>query len=516
MEAELNFHPSVFAGTGFPSCDFEHPRLAEELIGPYTIKTTFYDRDHKQVTKAERPGRYGAVVEIIPKTGRPFRRHRTLFREAESFQWWRQKMKVSIELPKEMGIDPRVLAEQSKAVSEALKWRFVEAASTGDDIAILLAGLHETRPGGGPASVVNDVSARNRQWWVTMKRKLHGFDAKYPGPFVCPRPIEGKPAPVLRKGTAAEAGMKPDAVKRIDEICKAWAASGDQAFAVCLARHGVVFLHKAYGKRDGKAMTLTTPSWMASNTKLLSACLMMMLVDQGLADLDDDVAKFIPALRGVKVETPLTIRHLYTHTNGLEAYRGGRGSDLGEILAAYYPHLAVGKGYVYNGTGYALGGKVIEMVSGEAIPQFYKKHLLAPLGCENTRVTDTSGGASSVPMDIAKVAQMLLNRGAYGKMRFFSEKTFEKMLPRKLTKVLGPTGAVWGIGTHPWREDGQPAGSFGHGAASRAIFCVDPANDMITVMTRNKEDEKYNEYRARFFKALLGGIADSPVPAEKK
>ncbi|MBT7100604.1 hypothetical protein HN937_24735, partial [Candidatus Poribacteria bacterium] len=35
-EAELHFHPSVFASDDFPGCDFEESRRVESLIGPYT------------------------------------------------------------------------------------------------------------------------------------------------------------------------------------------------------------------------------------------------------------------------------------------------------------------------------------------------------------------------------------------------------------------------------------------------------------------------------------------------
>ena len=50
-------------------------------------------------------------------------------------------------------------------------------------------------------------------------------------------------------------------------------------------------------------MTVETPSWMASITKTMSATLMMMLVDQGLVDLDAPIGPYLPALRGIKAAT---------------------------------------------------------------------------------------------------------------------------------------------------------------------------------------------------------------------
>src|SRR5262249_51264009 len=131
------------------------------------------------------------------------------------------------------------------------------------------------------------------------------------------------PAPVVREGSEAEAGMKPGTREKVDAVLTEWAADDDQPFAVCVVRKGVIVLHKAYGTRDGKPMTVDTPSWMASVTKPMSASLMLMLIDRGLVSMDDPVDRFVPALRGIKVEKPLLIRHLYTHTNGLDRWPSG-------------------------------------------------------------------------------------------------------------------------------------------------------------------------------------------------
>jgi len=76
------------AGTSFPPIDFAQPNLVEDLIGPYAIQVTYYDRDYRPVTTAETSGRYGAVIEVTPKVAsgngngllRPIRRYQTLFR----------------------------------------------------------------------------------------------------------------------------------------------------------------------------------------------------------------------------------------------------------------------------------------------------------------------------------------------------------------------------------------------------------------------------------------------------
>ncbi|MGQ9698063.1 MAG: serine hydrolase [Armatimonadota bacterium] len=512
LREPIVFKPFVFVGTSFPEADFEHPILAEEIIGPYTIKTTFYDSDYNVVTSAEKPGRYGAVVEIIPEEGRPIKRFLTLFRApgpAGELDWFIHDVRASVSVPNSLGISPGALARHSRALSAMVKRRLFDGLYRDPTTASLFAGAYESEPEGPPLSPAEDALAADRQWWVGLKRKLYGTEREFPQPLVCPKPIDGPPAPVLREGTAEEAGMKPDAAEKIDAVCRAWAADSDQGFAVCVARNGVVFLHKAYGQRDGRPMQVTDKSWMASITKLLSATLMMMLVDQGLADLDDPVDKFLPPFRGIKVKTPLTIRHLYTHTNGLWDHWGDDLHDFEELIASYYPYLKVGQQHSYNGAGYALAGKIIEAVTGEAIPLFYKRHLLDPLGCAHTDVADTSGGAYSVPMDIAKVGQMLLNRGAYGNMRFFSEATFRKMLPERLTKVLGPDAQIeWGIGCTWFTGEGLGEGTFGHGAASSATLRIDPTNNLVVVMTRNIAGTNFDKYHRQFMSTIAEGLPE--------
>lgn len=250
-------------------------------------------------------------------------------------------------------------------------------------------------------------------------------------------------------------------------------------------------------------MTVTTPSWMASVTKPMSAFLVLMLVDRGLVALDDPVTRFVPALRDVRVEKPLLIRHLHTHTNGLDRFPSGDDTlnDLEYRIADAYPAVRVGAAWAYNGGGYALGGKVIENVTGEAVPLAYKRHLLDPLGCTGTEVNGTHADAFSVPLDMARFGQMLLNRGAYGRYRFVSPETFDLMLPRRLTAELGPDAQkVFGFGL-----DGQPR-KFGHGAASAATFHVDVDRRLVVVMTRNKMGKNQDRYNGKFWDAVNAGI----------
>ena len=339
MRMKVICDPHVFTGVELPPCGPERPTRVEGLAGRFGVRTRYFDSGLREVTAAERPGRYGAVIEIDTEHSGVLRRYRTLFRQPEPVSWWRENDVVgSVRLPDQLGIAPGTAARHADSIAEYAKWRFVESLKEDVRGAALLAGLYEEDPDAEePVGPGNDAEARDRQWWVDLKRRLQGAATAAAEPFVCPRPLAGEPAPVLRPGSAAEAGMSPEAVAGIDSLCRVWAEQSDQGFAVAIARRGVLVLHEAYGMRGGRPMTVDDRSWMASITKLLSGTLMMMLVDQGLVDLDAPVDTYLPSLRGIEVARPLTIRDLYIHTNGLWGHWGDDLHDFEEIVAGYYP-----------------------------------------------------------------------------------------------------------------------------------------------------------------------------------
>lgn len=505
--SEFILTPFSFVGERLPDADFKNPCEGEQLIGPYSKTLQFYDADGNAVTAATRAGRYGAVLQIEPASGRPFKRFLTAYRQPDAvrnLKPWKYDPHAHIDFPPEFGLKSDTLQKHAGDVNQLIRDLLLESTTADPRGAMLLAGLNDAQSKAGSEVSGEEIGTLERQWWVNFKRMYYNVATNYPNPFVCPRP-NGTPAPILRTGTVAEAGVASDAVERIDALLRAWSDDTDEAFAVCLARHGVVFFHQAYGMRDGKPMTVDTTSWMASITKLMSGTLMMMMVDQGLVGLDDPVGNFLPAFRGVVTRQPLTVRHLYTHATGLSGHWGDEMNDLEERIAYDAPYLPIGERFQYNGAGFALGGKIIEMVSGECIPLFYKHHLLGPLGMTNTDVRGTSGDASSTPMDMAHLGQMLLNRGAYGDKRFLSESTFVQMLPQKLTKTLGPTATKeYGIGTDKLACDTLGDGTFGHGAASAATFLVSPSNDLVVVMCRNAAGRNFDKYHPQFLRTVAG------------
>lgn len=508
MELPVAFNPSVFEGKEFPKADFETPLLAEHLIGPYQVKVTYYDKDYQLVTSAEQPGRYGAVIDIIPDYGDwKLRRFRTLYRVAKPVDYLLADPRITFMSPSAVGFDPQTLESDGAQFRGFLSDMLWTAGRRDVAMPVFVEACINPPRSGERLRQNNDAFAQDRQWWVGLKRKLNGWDQRWPRPFVGPRSIEGKPAPVLREGSPSEAGMSNDGIAKIDAICTEWAANSDQGFGVCIARHGIIVLHKAYGQRDGRPMTVTDQSWLASITKMMSGTVMMMLVDQGLVNLEDPVSKYLPAFATSAGNRPATIHDLYVHTAGLWGHWGDPMHDFDEVVGEYAPRLQVGKRHEYNGASQALGGKIVEAISGEALPLFYLRHLLEPLGMENTNVVDSAGRAYSTPLDLARFGQMFLNGGAYGGKRFLKPETVQLMMPQLLKDQLGAeTSVEWGIGITYFPDEPLGPKSYGHGAASSALLRINAEHDMVVVMTRNTAGKAFGEYDPKFRQAVADAV----------
>jgi CubicO group peptidase (beta-lactamase class C family) len=510
VQLPIEFDPFVFAGAKFPTCVLRNAREVEDIIGPFELVVDYYDAQYNKVKTAEKPGRYGAVITIKPESGRPLTRYRTIYRMESDGPMWRVMEPwnpQAVGFPAGMGIDAEVAAKRTRDVETFIRDGIWSSLYRNGTMATVLAGLREAKPS-DPCDCFHDAAAMDRQWWLGFKRSQWGAGKTFTKPFATPRKEQGLKAPVIREGSLKDAGMKADAAERLDALLSEWAGKSDEGFAVCVARHGVIILHKAYGARDGKPMTVDTPSWMASITKFQAGNLMWQAVDQGLVSLDDPVGKYLPPLADARSNRPITIRDCYVHTTGLWGHWGDWESDYEHIVAEYSPSLKVGVRYEYNGAGLALGSKVLEQLSGKCLPKLYCDHLYGPLGCTKTSVADSGGGCSSIPLDMAKVAQMALNQGAYGDLRFYRPETLKQVLPERQTKTLGQgTQVVAGIGCVWMDEEILGEGTFGHGAASSATFRVSPKHDLVVIMTRNgKGTGGFDQYHKKFLQAIVEGI----------
>jgi CubicO group peptidase (beta-lactamase class C family) len=174
------------------------------------------------------------------------------------------------------------------------------------------------------------------------------------------------------------------------------------------------------------------------------------------------------------------------------------------VIAAYeYPFVEPGRRYVYCGRAFALGAKMMEGMSGEAFPLLLRRHLLAPLTMRDTDALDSHRDGISTAWDQAKLGQMLLNRGRYGRMEFFRPESMNAMLPPTNRSDRG------GIGLEPmWRAILGPT-AFGHTSASSGVLIVLPDRDLVFVVTSTGAQKTFSAGYPELFRVLLEQIAPS-------
>jgi len=475
IKAELAFQPSVFNGEKFPSCDFLRPGQMRQWIGDYTFDVTFYSKDYEVVEKPTATGRYGAVVKITAEDGRHYTRYRTLFRTPERMWLSFKQLDGELVFPAATGVDERIWHNQRQSVNNYVGSAIGRDIQRSHDFAVLLAGMDDIGPQQGPVSQLQSAVTKDRQWWLKLKRKLNGNAERFTEAIVTPVAVDGLDAPVLRAGSEKEAGM----------------------------RRGTA----DYGSRDGEAVTTDTKHFVFSIAKALSGSLLMMFVDQGVIRLDDPVGKILPEFDSEGVETPVTFHHLFTHTADMDGHFTDPWNDLEHVYGEAHPYLGIGKQHRYNGTSIAVGLKALEQLTGVTLPHLYQNYLFGPLGCESIESMDGSAMTWSNAHDLARVGQMLANHGAYGNLRFFSDETFQQMLPQKLDKLLGPdTKVTWGVGLTWFGGHGLSDRTIGHGSASSCTLRVDLENDLVITMTRATAGKNFKQYHPRFIKAITEGI----------
>lgn len=169
------FAPSVFSGITFPTGDFKQPSLVEDLIGPYTTKTTFYDNDYQPVEEAAKPGRYGAVVEVHGEGNTPFRRYVTLYRLPDGVSL--EQFRTALTLPSALKASADSLQAHAEWLGAAARWALLDRTNDTSELAQLLAALDEWKPGDSTPQWFSQDSPdrRDARWWYGLRRRTENY-----------------------------------------------------------------------------------------------------------------------------------------------------------------------------------------------------------------------------------------------------------------------------------------------------------------------------------------------------
>ena len=201
---------------------------------------------------------------------------------------------------------------------------------------------------------------------------------------------------------ALQAGVAPpppaltpaDVGAFFDDLIPRKLEQGEIAGAVvAIVKDGRVLFVKGYGDADVAAKRPVTADAtlfrVASVSKLFTWTAVMQLVEQGKLDLDRDVNQYLDFQIPATYSQPITLRHLMTHTAGLQAalpdhsnWVSTRYQPLKEYLLTFMPPriFAPGTTPAYSNYGASLAGYIVERASGQPFEEYVADHIFAPLG----------------------------------------------------------------------------------------------------------------------------------------
>jgi CubicO group peptidase (beta-lactamase class C family) len=379
---------------------------------------------------------------------------------------------------------------------------------------------------------------------------------------------------------------------------------------LALMRHGHLAYQRSLGQMDlqrGRSMADDAIFRIYSMTKPVTSVALMMLYERGLFQLDDPVSRWVPSwqeqcvyvagdgdgdgdttFQTEPLHRPVSIRDLLRHTSGLTyggqlmsvgvehpvdyRYRSLRATSvdrhngmmafmdkLSQIPLAYQP----GEQWMYSLATDACGA-LVEIISGQAFPEFLQDHIFDPLNMVDTgfqvrphqrsrfvanyrrdsnrqlEVIDDpeisryltepvffsgGGGLVGTTADYLRFCEMLRRRGELDGARILGPRTLDMMTRNHLKD--GKDLSAWALGLFsesPNRGVGfglgfasvidpviagvMGGGDYYWGGAASTLFLVDPREQISLVfMTQLMPSSTYN-FRAQLKSIIYSAIID--------
>lgn len=210
----------------------------------------------------------------------------------------------------------------------------------------------------------------------------------------------------------------PAAVAHIEQYAEFEASRmREGGLAIVAAADGRIVLSDGFGYADDdskRPITGDTAYRVGSITKLFTAISVMQLVEQGLVDLDEPFATYVPDFSIQSREVgypPFTVRDMLTHQAGLpgDVFNGWviDGLDAPGSETAYREYIELGPDltttmprrtlFSYSNLAMSLLGILIERVSGEDYADYVLENVTGPLGMESATFDVTSDPNLAAP-----------------------------------------------------------------------------------------------------------------------
>ena len=117
----------------------------------------------------------------------------------------------------------------------------------------------------------------------------------------------------LINGLPRDVGLSADQLRRASDLLAAAIDAGQiSAASLTVARHGKLVFAAGHGQQrpgEGPQVDADSIFLLASITKPVTACALMILVDRGLVSLDDAAVDYLPEYSGGD-RSKVLVRHL--------------------------------------------------------------------------------------------------------------------------------------------------------------------------------------------------------------
>lgn len=341
----------------------------------------------------------------------------------------------------------------------------------------------------------------------------------------------------LSPGKAEDVGMNPSILAQATALLQSEIDNGRiTSAALLVAKDGNIVTHEGLGHLSPSDTSPGTQPdsifLLASITKPITGCALMLLVERGLVSLNDPVSLYLPEFEGKDRENVL-VRHLLSHTSGMpdmlpenvELRRKNVPLSTFVEYACKTPLLyAPNTSFAYQSKGILLAAEIVERVTQMRLRDFENEEIFKPLGMANSALgmgpfsleetvwcgnsldqTEDEksfgpnspywrdmghpwGGMHSTTTDLAILLQTMLNHGIYKSNRVFSPATVQTMTTNQNPFLNAPWGLGWGLANSlVWNDFGEivsPA-TFGHTGATGTVAWADPTRQLVCVILTN-------------------------------
>ncbi len=302
--------------------------------------------------------------------------------------------------------------------------------------------------------------------------------------------------------------------------------------AVVMIGHGDdVVLNKAYGfctmKPELIPMTVDTVFDLASLTKpIATATSVMILAQRGAVDLQEPVAKHLPAFANHGKEL-ITFEQLLLHTGGLipdnpmSDYDGTPKESIDRLMNLDL-NYSPGTKFRYSDVGFQILGEWVRVKTGRGIDVFSHDEIFGPLGMKETMFTPSESlrarsaptemrdgrwmlgdvhdprafalggvaghaGLFSTASDLAIYCRMMLGQGTLADRSVLDRVTWQRM-----TSGHEVPGGIRGLGWDKQsgfssnRGKSMTDSAFGHGGFTGTALWIDPDLQLYVIFLSNR------------------------------